>query len=324
MDQAVTLLNSDFSVRQIGFDLDNLTLKDEGRILFAGYTYSFTDWTFESLCRILRLPAAFARSIPFDLLVENIDRLKIDHNQRVIALISRDILINVVPHPYVAARSTDLLNRLTSIQASQGFERLEARLSDRGMVLNFLSDGFTAEPVPGDITRIGLSILNSETGYHGAKSSFYLHRLVCSNGATLSNSWGSVGWSYDSRLSYERSLSNFIDGIEQIKIDFERFDGSYARLINREIHAFEFINTWRRLGRMVGTEDADRISGVDKDKRNEWSREVREGDRRQLTGIPAYQLYNNITQAARRYTFVQRRALEGLGGSIVDLVRSEN
>lgn len=318
MDEVMDLLNSDFLVCRKETDLVDLII-EETRLFVMGDWYPFTDWAFEGLCSLLNLPVQFARSIPFELLVENFNRLKIENNRRVTVLISRNTVINITYPPFLAAKSLDLLNRLKLVQSVKELTQKAIRLSDRGIVINFLSESLVAQPIPGDITELGFNIFNSETGFRGAKASFFLNRLVCSNGAILSNSWGSVEWAYDYRISYERSLSNFLIGIENFNINFDRFSAAYDNLIARNLSAVAFINVWRRLARIVGSKEADRISGIGIDERNQFNHEVREGDRNRLTGILAYDLYNKITENARQSPFMQRSALERLGGSFVDL-----
>jgi hypothetical protein len=134
-----------------------------------------------------------------------------------------------------------------------------------------------------------------------------------------------IGWSYDYRISYERSLSIFlsgIEGIERLQVGFGHFKTTYNQLLAHNLRAFEFINTWRRLSRIVGPKASDRITGVGRDERSGWNHEVREGDRNKLTGVIAYDLYNRITADARQASFTQRKALESLGGSMVDLNRN--
>jgi hypothetical protein len=319
-EEALKMANSDFLVEKFGVDFKEITMTEEGRISWSGsISYPITDWTFEGLCGLLKIPVQFARRIPVDLFLENFNRLKVEHNQRVIILISRNTVINVVPHPYVFAKNKDILECLGEIRGKLNLELHEIRFSDKGMEVSFIKEGVEVEPVPRDVTRFGLNILNSETGFRGAKANFWLLRLVCTNGAILRNEWGSVKWSYDHRISYERSLKNFIAGIEKLQMDFDNFVALYKSLVNRELRAFEFVNIHRRLARIVGNDQADQIFGVPKEERNRFMRESREGDRMLLTGIILYELYNSITESARWYPFIQRRQLEALGGSLIDL-----
>ena len=324
IEEALSLVNSDFLVEKYGADLKEVEMSEDGQISSGGISYPITDWAFESLCSLLRIPKEFARRIPVELFLENLNRLKVEHNQRIVILVSRNIIINVVPHPYIFAENRDILKHLDEIMGQLNLELHEIRLSDRGMDISFLKEGVEVEPVPGDITRFGINVLNSETGFRGAKACFWLLRLVCTNGATLTNNWGKVNWSYDQRISYERSLYNFFEGISKLQVEFSQFSSFYKHLPVREVVAHEYINIWRRLSRIVGNEMADRITMVDKEERNRLNRELREGNRMLTTGLTLYDLYNSITEAARRYPFVQRRKMEGLGGSLIDLVSAND
>ena len=53
----------------------NLTMNDDGTITYNGEPKKITKYGFESFCRKLGIPTAFARKIPGDLLLNNIRRL---------------------------------------------------------------------------------------------------------------------------------------------------------------------------------------------------------------------------------------------------------
>lgn len=79
-----------------------------------------------------------------------------------------------------------------------------ARLGDRGVDLNFVKPGLEVSPLPGDVIELGVQISNSETGFGGAKGSLFALRLVCLNGAVISDKLGSARWNYDLRsISHE-------------------------------------------------------------------------------------------------------------------------
>jgi len=318
-DEGMKLADTDFLVEETIVDLADLSLNEFGSISCGGDEYQITDWAFESLCSLLKIPKEFARTIPTELLLQNFERLKVEKNKKVNMFISRNTVINLIEAPYFPTKNKDLLIRLNNVAGELSLGVNEIRTSDRGMVLSFLKEGLSLEPMPGDITRFGINIQNSETGYRGAKANFYLLRLVCTNGAVASNNWGSVKLDYDARISRERSLSNFIEGIKKLGVDFKKFNDFYNGLINRELKAYEFINIWRRLSRVVGNEEADRISMVSQDVRNHLNKEVREGNRLLPTGVALYNLYNAVTEAARRHQFIQRQNLEVLGGALIDL-----
>lgn len=320
IEDALDLVNTDFLVKSTGADLKEIDISKDGTLSVGSLACPMTDWAFESLCQLLKIPVPFARSIPPELLLQNLNKLKEENNQRVTLLLSRDTVINVVPNPYHPAGNADMLLRLKKeVVPEMALELGDIRISDRGMEVSFLKEGVAVEPAPGDITRFGLRVSNSETGWRGAKAGFYLFRLVCTNGAIVSNNWGTAEWDYDYRISRERSLQNFIGQIIKLNVDFAKFEDSYNRLLDRELMAVEFVNVRRRMSRIVGNDNADRITRVSKEERNRLNAEYREGNRMLATGVILYDLYNNITDAAKTYPFVQRRALEMLGGSVIDL-----
>lgn len=322
-EDAQDLLNSDFLVEQKGSDLKDIVV-DESGIMFDKGSFQITDLAINSLCQILELPILFARSIPTDLFLQNVEKLKSERNRRICLLIGKDnTVINIVDvsiRPYEPAKNIELLSRLEKdVVSKKELKIRKIAISSRGMEISFLQEGQKVEPVPGDVTEFGLSITNSESGWRGAKANFSLLRLICTNGAVVSNSWGNVNWSYDHRLSFATSYTNFINQIIKMTPDLTNFKTSYKRLIDRELLVFEYVNVHRRLSRIVGNYDADRIMGIDKEDRNLFIRETREGNRLLPTATIAYDVYNNITSAAQKYSFVKRQSLEELGGALIDI-----
>lgn len=313
-------LHSEFKVEHFHADLNQIRLTEDGILGFPGGEYPISDWAFESLCGLIDMSPKFAKGIRDELMLVNIDTLKHDRNAPVDICVSRGLVVNVFERkPYEALRNIETLAGIQKAAASLGANLNNILISDRGMHVSLLYPGRTLEPLPGDITETGINILTSETGFRGTKASFYMFRLICSNGAIVGNRWGDATWSYDGRISRERSIANFFDKVLAMDMDFNGFADRYAGLPHRRLKVRELVNYHRRLARIVGNEPASAIANISDEDRNRMRLEMRFGNPDAETEIAAYDLYNAITAMAREVAFYQRRQLESLGGGLIDI-----
>lgn len=331
VDAALRLLDTDFKIATEGASLASFRVREDGTLSWGGAAYPMTGAALEAVCRLVQLPLGFARTIPFDLLIQNFERLKDELDRRVILAISDDVVVNVIQAGrlgYWPARSRDVLERIPSLGLRLALRGL--RLSVRGMIFSTAIPSFgVLEPQVGDITEVGLQLVNSESGFHGLKASFFLYRLVCSNGMVLGNAWGSVYWSYDPRMSYGRSLENFLQAVATMAPGINVLAAAYSGLLQQKVPADEAVDLWRRLARIVGKADADLIMGLTAVARRALFRDVRAGregthgggDPHAETEWTWWEALNATTQAAQRHPFVRRQQLETLGGRLVDDVR---
>jgi len=207
-EKAKEFLRSDYKVEQIGVNLAEIEVDQDGWLSFADYSFPMTDWSFESLCNILGIPVAFGRRISVDLLLYNINALKHVRNIRIVVLVARKTVINIVRHPFVYTRNEALLDAMSDVVQKLNLNLHEVKLSDRTMDVKLLyqNDTLSMEPIPGDPSRIGVNICNSETGFGNAQAVFWVLRQICTNGAIANVKWGGVNMIYDPEISQERAI----------------------------------------------------------------------------------------------------------------------
>lgn len=325
-DEAISNLESDYQVTHKDATLDELIINNEGRLACRGEEHLMTEWALENLCGQVGIPRTFARNIPWDLFLHNFDQLKTERNRPLVLAVGReDVVISVIKQgklPYFPAKSVDVLRKLQEAQAE--LQVHELRIADRGVEASFIDPRLgELEPQVGDITGIGLRITNSETGFRGLKASSFLLRLVCTNGAVLSNNWANVAWSYDPRMNYRHSLDNFFKQLEQLSLGVSHLRESYRTLIQKKLSVLGLVNLWRSVNRIVGQTDADGILGLPPDERKSLvkaTKERRPGDNSHLeeTDRSYWEAYNAITERARQYDFLRWRQLERLAGRLLD------
>ena len=73
-EEGMELINTDFLVQRIKADLKELEMDEDGQLSWGSSTFPATDWTFESLCKQLKIPLSFARSISPDLFFLNFNK----------------------------------------------------------------------------------------------------------------------------------------------------------------------------------------------------------------------------------------------------------
>jgi hypothetical protein len=178
------------------------------------------------------------------------------------------------------------------------------------------------------VIRGGIRISNSETGGCGLKGSLYTLRLVCSNGAVMSDSLGTVRWSYDRRVTYAASIAKFCNSLVNLQNKQTQLKGVYSTAIERPILQEDVTRLWRRI-RSAGNftpEHTDQILGITDEVRRRLASAVAG---RRAANLPAeesewdlFTTHNRITAAAKSLPFRTRSRLERIGGDVLSTHRS--
>jgi len=318
LDELRSCLANDFRVTYATTDLASIEISPEGMVRWNGQWRPFTRYFLESLAGFIDMPIVYADKIDFELFKCNFDKLKKDRCCGVKVCISRNAAINICRSAYYPARTLDVIDKAEEQTAEKKFH--EAVISDRGLELSWVDEHHSIEPKLGDTILTGLRISNSETGGRALKGSRYTLKLSCTNGATLTDEWGSARWSYDPRVTYNTNLGHFFEDLK--RINEKRFELSdiYKQLVDNSLTDLAFVNLWRRVRAAVGPQDADEILYTEPKERRRLFNQVR-SRRDPLAVLPTslnnYDVYNRITEAARRYEFLKWRRLEEIGGSIL-------
>jgi len=294
---------------EIGFQFNG-----SARFKLGENDYPTTSWGIKSLCKILKIPDPFAKAIPVDLLKYNIDRLSKVYTVEGGLTVSFDTDGNIVGFTkpsYRPLRNIDLLPRLAD--RFKDIENTKVEVSVRNVIASFTNDMVTEqlEPVVGDVTKCGVEITNSELGDLDAKANLFLLRLVCTNGALLTDNWGAVSRNKNNRIQYDTVLDQFVVGCTQLNTDRKSLVTVYNKLPDVELDSKQFITTFKALKPSLGKQAAAEIlqSNLEeiKDyenfekKRTRWSAAASEwyGHSPRNTEKNSYEVFNNITQTAR-------------------------
>lgn len=292
-------------------------------------TMKMTQWSLQSLCRFLGIPDPFARKIPIDLLLENISRLLREKGSDFVSLLigQEKEIVNIVKTNYKPFRNKDLLSKLDALN---NIEWESMKISSKGFDLNVIDPTIKPlEPKVGDVTKIGFRVINSDTGYRDAVAKVYLFRLTCVNGATLTDDWGVVRRNANRNVSYERDLEHFVNGVQNLKVNFDSLKTVYDKMPETFLTDFQVEGIWKAISRIAGPEQADAIISKDDEGRKAILHLVsaKRAHNRQLfvealkeaepTDVNAYDAHNRITDASKQYKWQDALRMQAIGGRMI-------
>jgi len=308
----------------------NLTVGSDSR--------KMTQWSLQSLCRILGIPDPFARKIPVDLLQENISRLLREKSEGVVSLLvgKENEVVNIVCAAYKPFYNETFLSKISELFKDKPVEWESMRIGPRGFDLNVIDPSMKPlEPQVGDITKIGFQIMNSDTGFRDAVANLYLFRLTCVNGATLTEDWGVVRRRANRNISLDKDFGYFMDGVKHLKANFGRLGKVYNKMPETNLTDFQVESVWKATNRIAGPEQADAVIEKDENGRKAIIHSVtaKRAHNRQLfveelkepspTDVNSYGTYNRITDASKQYKWQQALQLQRIGGRIISMLTEQ-
>jgi len=314
--------------------LNDMTLHDDATVEYIPLNgkanrLPFTQGFLESLAKHIRMPLNYAYDIYFNLFRENFHRRKAACSCGLTLCIVRGAIVNTAPANYENLRAPNLkiLDMLNVEESVWQFKNIS--LSDEGISINFLHPTGVVEPKPGDTIRVGIRVTNSETGGRYAKVTAFTERLVCSNGAVMPDSLGTVWWSTDRRMHETTKLNAFRKKtLELLQGTLPATIAIYDGIRDRQILQREFVHLFRRMNYALHSgEQADRILGIATEDRVRVQTHVRElepGDHGEATPWLVFDLHNRVTAGARQVVpssrnsrFSLRERLEEIGGDLL-------
>lgn len=309
----------------------NLTVESESR--------KMTQWSLQSLCRLLGIPDPFARKIPIDLLHKNISRLLEEKRGDIIFLLvgTENEIVNIVKSNYKPFPNETLLHELDKMFKEKPVDLESIRLCYKGFDLNIVDPSVKPlEPKVGDITKIGFRVVNSDTGFRDAVGKLYLYRLSCVNGATLTDDWGSVRRDANRKISIEKDLDHFINKLQNLKVDFDKVSEVYNKMPETYLTDYQVESVWKAVSRVAGPEQADSVIDKNEDGRKGILHLVsaKRAHNRQLfvealkeaepTDVNAYASHNRITDSSKRYPWDTALQLQAIGGRMISMLVEQN
>jgi len=312
LEELLRLLETEYTFEKVPAGLRQVTFDKEGYI-GNGTQYKLTEWSFERLLHLLRIPVKFAvRVCPDDLTETIVNRLKQVEDIPVHLLVRDNTLVSIVPQDYNPPEPKYVVELLNPSQCAL------IRVSDKGLKLASITE-LGVEPKEGDPTRIGHYLVASETGGR-TKVSLMLYRVICGNGAVVGDEFGSVAW------RSRRNGDEFRLGLQVLVSRAEELKSCLSSLARKRFTDLEFRSVFRSLRNIVGRETALLlVKDAEESTVSQIMAQARLKQRRheepEPTDISVYELYNEITQFARDLTGEPHRELMRLAGRLIRLGR---
>lgn len=190
-------------------------------------------------------------------------------------------------------------NEITDLEIIKKCADLGVRTVSRNdfMMRITTAEKFKFEAVPGDNCGIGLSVINSETGFRTLSIAHFVMRYVCSNGAIIR-----IDETGDTRVHYghlENELQEFLNTqVAQALTNQIKVADSIKKLSNKS--ASDFVNNVsKRIESFLG-----------KNESRNFLNEVNEES-------TLYDLFNVVTSNAKKYDLSRRVFLESLAGDLI-------
>jgi hypothetical protein len=318
LDETQELLETHFKVDRFQTTLEHIHLRPDGHIECEGRILECGQFFLESLAQSIGMSLGYAYDIDFELLRDNFERRKKAKCTALTICVSHDTAVGLAPEQYRPARTVDVLREAAR---QTRWELREARINDRGIDINLIEPGRKAAVEPGDDIELGIRLSNSETGYAGCKALFFALRMVCTNGAVMSEHRGSARWNYDQRVNYATSIQKFGKDVLKLAGRQESQTQLYSPALNRILLDNQLDNLWRRLRTSLPATSVDTVLGLSLEERQTIHSAVRHrafGLPPQPTSHRLWDVHNRITAAAQRLDFARRSRLERIGGLMLE------
>ncbi len=314
-----------FRTDHVQTTLQEIQVRPDGTVQTPAGELRVTRYFLEGMAKIIGMPLGYAYKITPELACENLAQRTRHATNPITVCHVGDIATALVVdrcRRYRPAKSAPILNAL---QQLKGMTLKRATIGFDGFLVELVKSGCVVEPVPGDAIELGVAVSNSEIGLRHPKASAYSFRLVCTNGAILSDRWQVARWANDPRMTDAGCLRQFTREIGEMAEIVNGFGRAYESVIDRQVPDVELVNLWRRVHYALPDDlNADRILGLTPEHRRELQDQVRmrrPNDPHALTEESVYDLHNRITHAAHEHRFRIRRDLQEIGGELLDRSR---
>lgn len=190
-------------------------------------------------------------------------------------------------------------NEITDLEVIKKCADLGVRTVSRNdfMMRITTEEKFKFEAVPGDKCGIGINVINSETGFRTLSIAHFILRYVCSNGAIVR-----IDNEANERVHYgykENELQEFLDEQVELALLKQKEVADSIKDLSKK-PASDFINSVnRKVESYLGKYDS----------KNFFSEMRKEAT--------LYDLFNVVTDKAKKYDLAKRVSLENLAGDLI-------
>lgn len=336
-DRAREVIRNRLNVHHKYVNSTELSITEDYRIQMRGKEFKVTKQGFTEILRTVGLTSKnlWKRVSPKTLQLVFND-LKTKTKGKKWQLFTRDhTIINVESPPYHPVTTLEVLDMIDD-DLADAYEVKEITVSDRGLKASIIDPELELHPSTrdvGEITKVGINMEGSDTGFKPLTVSTLLYRLRCRNGAIAGDKYGGLKWEPENFKNRNIALRRFKLDLRNLSLDTNRLVKDFKQLYESNLLDSTFWAIWKQVHSIIGTTgETDDLVGVDKDRRLEIQKAVKQRKRyykkryntSEIPGKPtdlsAFEIYNAVTDQASHYSFVTQRSLERVGGDLLDLV----
>lgn len=292
-------------------------------------SFGITKWGYLSFLRKIKLSPSSANDIPLDLLQDLINNIlqRLPSSYSLLLIKRGDTIVNIGEAPYWPISNRDLISKLHDKE--QG-ELNQIIFNDRGLSISLLDERLPiVEPQMGDIIRCGISLNNSESCGEALEVDSYFLRLVCTNGITVRDFGHSFKPKQEQIRQYWSNINYLMDEIKSLSLKHDITRNKLLNLINTISNDEQVMNAWNVLRKVFDTDRADTILRIGSEERKQITKAVKERRQKnrilpyserlrpQLTKYNLYDMFNRITDAAKRVPYQDSLELQRFGGSML-------
>lgn len=316
-------------VNPVEATVGDIVVTPEGLIDVGGDQRKTTTRGFESFCKILGIPPKFARGIPKDLLLHNIERLSKDVPGTPITLLERPDgnFASIVRSPYKEIPYADILSRFVDRDSIKNVS-----ISEELMKVMFKFEQLKVPDLDDNRNTLYISeyMLSSLIKEIRLQVNSGLFKTQCENSFIMPI----LGKLYaDYTKGADKRLEKFAQSFECY--DNELIATIFRNLstgVNKHISLPQFKYVWNRYSKLVGKFDADVLFDIDEDRRKAllaeatlYMSQVKKAKALgqvisppENTPFECYSIANEITTAAHEsMAGVESVKAEILGGTIL-------
>jgi hypothetical protein len=317
--ELIDLCETTYKVDYEQTSLEQLSLSPDG-FLQSPQGESFVTRNFLERCAAtIGMPSSYAYKITPDLFCENFRSRHVHTTTPVTVCRIGGVAVGLTVDKARRYRPVPTAELLQRIGVTLDLEFRRAAISFFGVDVEFVQPGNVIEPSVGDILEVGVTLTNSETGDRQLKASASSYRLVCTNGAIMSDVLGVARGTNDYRMTNEGIIRAFYKDFGGLVGKLPAVSKLYRDVSQLKIPYSEMWQLWRKAACLVSRSEADEVIGVTEDERREFQLAAEQGEKigTNPSTHEVYDVHNRLTFAAHGRPLSVRRGLQLLGGGLL-------
>jgi hypothetical protein len=246
----------------------------------------------DKMLKWFRIPNSAANNLSLETIVSMLNDLLFSiRSKNVLVKIENGEVVTVASDKYTDYPDLTLLNNLTPAGISS-VSRNDYMMSVKGHLQ------YEIEPHPGDSFGVGISIMNSETGFRSLEISNYLLRYICSNGCYIKSS------------SNNKKIVHYKKAPEEMQLAVSEA----GKLLQNDVMRISY--NLLTMKREITEEERD---GIISEVRKIVGSRAFKNYPVYLEGVTQYTVFNSITDYAKSFDMQTRLRLEEYAGNMISL-----